>query len=337
MSEQPTVGIVVPAYNARDTLERCLEHCLDQSAPAESVVVVDDGSTDDTAAVARRFPVTVLRQPNRGPAAARNLGARHAGADIVAFTDADCFPERDWLARLTAAFEPGVAAAGGTYGIANPEHLLARIVHQEIVERHRRLPREVDFLGSFNVAYRVDAFEAAHGFDEDFRSASGEDNDLAYRLKDAGGALRFVPEARVAHVHPCALVPYLRTQARHGFWRMKLYAKHPRRAAGDRYAGLADLCGAPLALLVIAAAPAALLSRMVFGPAAASAAAAGVAALPGVYAATHLPMAARTALHGREMKFLPCQLALAFLRDIARGLGMLCGFAHFVLLRGRSA
>ena len=82
--------------------------------------------------------------------------------------------------------------------------------------------------------------------------ASGEDNDLAYRLHDNGGTLRFVSEARVAHYHPTRLWPYLRTQMRHGFWRMKLYAKHPRKSGGDQYAGIAEFAGPPLSLIILA-------------------------------------------------------------------------------------
>jgi cellulose synthase/poly-beta-1,6-N-acetylglucosamine synthase-like glycosyltransferase len=108
----------------------------------------------------------------------------------------------------------------------------------------------VDFLGSFNVAYKKAAFDAAGGFDESFRIASAEDNDLAYRLADNGGTLRFTRDAVVCHHHPTRLWPYLKTQMRHGFWRMKLYAKHPMRAKGDRYADQREFAGPPLSLLL---------------------------------------------------------------------------------------
>src|SRR5690606_1272973 len=96
-------------------------------------------------------------------------------------------------------------------------------------------------LGSYNVAYRKAAFDAAGGFDESFTQASGEDNDLAYRILDTGAKLIHVPAARVAHYHPTDRAAYMRTQARHGFWRVKLYKKHPRRSGGDNYAGRLDL------------------------------------------------------------------------------------------------
>ena len=130
------------------------------------------------------------------------------------------------------------------------------MVHEEIAVRHGQFGAEVDFLGSFNVAYRKEAFDAAGGFDDSFTRASGEDNDLAYRLRGAGNVLRFAKDAVVAHYHPECLWPYLRTQARHGYWRMKLYAKHPGRArSGDQYAGPADLAGPPLSLVLLGMAP----------------------------------------------------------------------------------
>src|SRR4051794_21426577 len=100
-------SVIVPAYNAEATLGACLRALLDQTlAPAAyEVIVVDDGSTDTTARVAARFPVSVLRQAHAGPAAARNQGARAARGEILAFTDADCEPVPAWLGRIVEPIE----------------------------------------------------------------------------------------------------------------------------------------------------------------------------------------------------------------------------------------
>ncbi len=214
------VSIIIPTYNAEATLDQCLKACLAQTYLDTEVILVDDGSTDATPRIAQSFAVHYLHQENAGPAVARNHGARTAKGEIIVYTDSDCVPETGWIDALVTEFEDGVTAVGGTYGIANPKSRLARIVHEEIMLRHSRFDKEVDFLGSFNVAYRKKDFDALGGFDESFRIASGEDNDLAYRLHDAGGQLLFTKEARVAHVHPTRLLPYLRTQQRHGNWRM---------------------------------------------------------------------------------------------------------------------
>lgn len=322
------VSIIIPAYNAENTLAACLEACSAQTHPEIEVIVVDDGSRDGTARIAGDSAgIRYLHQKNRGPAAARNLGAREARGEILAFTDSDCVPHPDWIEHLLTGFDEGVAAVGGTYGIGNPEHLLARLVHQEILCRHARFSLEVDFLGSFNVACRRTDFETVGGFDESFREASGEDNDLAYRLHDIGKTLRFVPESVVVHYHPERLLAYLRTQARHGFWRVKLYSKHPGRTrGGDRYAGLADLLAPVLALAAVAALPfaAAFSALFPYGPAVWSAWCA-LALLPVLL---HLPLTLRLRRAAGRIEMLSFA-GLAVLRDLARAWGMLRGVWRF--------
>jgi glycosyltransferase involved in cell wall biosynthesis len=319
------VSIVIPACNAAATIGACVQACLAQThAPAE-VIVVDDGSTDATAALAERAGARCIRQQNAGPAAARNRGANEAVGELVAFTDSDCIPRPDWLAALLTGFaHDGVWAVGGTYGIANPHSRLARVVHAEIMARHARFAEEVDFLGSFNVAYRRERFLDVGGFDTGFTQASGEDNDLAYRLQDAGGVLRFARDAVVAHYHPEHLGRYLRTQARHGYWRMKLYAKHRGRArTGDRYAGIGELLGVPWSLALVGLLPGAMVS-VALGPVWVGA----------VYAALWIPLLAGYTLRALRLPAVSakdrlCYMDMAFLRDIARGAGMLRGVCHF--------
>lgn len=320
-------SIIIPAYNAEHTLAECLTACLAQDYPDFDVLVIDDGSTDSTESVAGNFDtVRYHRQPNAGPAAARNTGARITGGDLLVYTDADCIPRTDWLRHLVNAMEEGAVAAGGTYDIANPHSRLARVVQSEIAVRHRQFNRNVDFLGSFNVAYRRDAFDAAGGFDESYRQASGEDNDLAYRLNDRGGCLVFTPEAIVAHYHPERLLPYLRTQARHGYWRVKLYRNHPNRTAGDQYAGWPDLLAPPFGLMLLFLLPVLPLVGIWRGHLAGALGI--VAGLVLVYWALHTPLAHRLrgTLSGGDLLYF---LFVASLRDIARGLGLVVGLWTF--------
>lgn len=323
-------SVVIPAYNAASTLDACLDACFHQTHPPHEIIVVDDGSTDDTPDRVRTHPnVHLVQQENAGPAAARNHGARVATGDIVVYTDSDCLPEPAWLEQLVGAFQENAVGVGGTYGIANPASLLARIIHAEIVLRHARQPEEVDFLGSFNVAYRKDALEAVGGFDEAFRHASGEDNDLAYRLHDQGGTLRFCREAVVRHYHPERLLPYLRTQRRHGFWRMKLYAKHPGRTGGDHYAGIGDLAGPPTALMAGSLAALLLVNALPLGMPMLL-----LTAIAVLFAQSllHLPKSTDTRLELRPMERLAFHTVLT-LRDYARGIGLVEGVFTFMLLR----
>jgi glycosyltransferase involved in cell wall biosynthesis len=334
------VSIIIPAYNAEHTLGETLEACAAQGHHDVEVLVVDDGSTDGTAAITEQAGVRFYQQDQRGPAAARNLGAQHAEGEVLAFTDSDCVPEPGWIDALLVEFNDGVVGVGGTYTNALPDQLLPSIIHEEIAIRHAKQPAEVDFLGSFNVAYLREAFEAVGGFDEAFTRASGEDNDLAYRLFEIGGRLRFTPKARVAHYHPSRLLPYLRTQARHGFWRVKLYVKHRGKlSGGDKYAGLPDLLAPPLLCATIGlgclvATLSFVTSGSLVNAGTASLAVAGIATslihLPAL--AMALSMVRRT---GDSQLF--CFFLLTVARNVARGWGMLHGALHFVVLRRESA
>ena len=320
------VSVVVPAYNAARTLPQCLAAIAGQSRPPHEIIVVDDGSTDGTVAIAEAVPgVVCIRQKNAGPAAARNRGAVEASGEWVVFTDADCVPEADWLERL---FEPkpppGTAGVGGSYAIANAGSLLARVIQAEIAARHAGMAGPVDFLGSFNVAYRREVYMSAGGFDERFRQASGEDNDLAYRIHQQGGTLHFVLEARVAHYHPERLLPYLRTQMRHGYWRVFLYRLHPERtASGDRYAGAADLLAPPLA----AAGTGLSVLALTVSP-----------WLPAALWVIPVALLQQIALHASMARRIgrfegAVFLFLAAVRDVARAIGLAWGAWHFVVLR----
>lgn len=98
------------------------------------------------------YPVRCLSTGGKGPAAARNLGWQTAKHQLIGFIDADCVPEPDARARLLPNLEDTrVGGVGGRYGNLRPESLLACLMHEELVERHRTLPDEVNDLAGFNV------------------------------------------------------------------------------------------------------------------------------------------------------------------------------------------
>ena len=260
---------MVPARNAARTLEACLAGAIGNLAsatPRSDVIVVDDGSTDATAEIARRAGARVLDGGGRGPGAARNLGWRATAAPLVWFVDSDCVPEPGALARLAAllAGSPRAAGAGGSYANLAPDSWLAVAIHEEIVWRHRRMGPRVDHLGSFHVLYRRSLLATAGGFDETVYNGPGrpgaEDMELSFRLLDSGWHLLFDRESRVGHFHPVRLVRYLRSQALHGRFATRLFLSHPRRLTGTSYSRFRDHAGPPFALALTAAVVVALVS-----------------------------------------------------------------------------
>jgi len=233
-------SVVVPAYNAERTLASCLDSLLAQTLPKEKfeVIVVDDGSTDTTSKIARRFDVRYLFQKNMGPATARNTGARNALGQFILFTDADCAPAPDWLAEMVRPFthQPDVSAVKGSYKTTQKE-LAARFAQMEFEDRYDMLSRNyyIDMVDSYSAAFRKEVFIETGGFDECFPKANNEDTELSYRLADAGYRMVFNPCAYVFHNHPATLLQYLKVKLWRGYWRMIVYSRYPLKAVKDSY------------------------------------------------------------------------------------------------------
>lgn len=196
----PLVSVIIPTFNRRVLLSRCLDALALQTLPPEQfeVIVVDDGSTDDTVSWvterARTFlpRLTVLTQANAGPAAARNRGIGTAQAPVIAFTDDDAVPRPGWLVAALSAFEdPTISAVEGrvTAGEGAVIHLFDAYLLNETGEK----------FVTCNMFYRTVVLRTVGGFDERFREAFREDSDLAFHCLERGLTIKFVPDAVVDH------------------------------------------------------------------------------------------------------------------------------------------
>jgi glycosyltransferase involved in cell wall biosynthesis len=251
------VSIVIPVYNGGKTIGETLRACLKQDFPRTyEVIVVDDGSNDNSAEIIKSFPVRYIWQENSGPAKARNNGWRAASGDIICFTDSDCIPRNDWIRMLIKGFDDGlVGAVAGGYDIANNRNRLANLIQREINYRHSKFRNYIRAFGSYNVAIRRNVLEKVGGFNESYRAASGEDNDLSYKIIQNGYKIMYQKEAKVAHFHTSKIHKYLKEQYRHGYWRMKLYMDFTEMMRGDDYTGLKDIIEPNLSLLTIFSIP----------------------------------------------------------------------------------
>ena len=228
-----TFSVIVCTRNGAQRIGACLSAILNMEGAKFETIVVDDGSDDNTAdIVAMGFPgVTLISIPPSGLSAARNTGAGRATGKIIAFTDDDCEPDSEWLARLGKAFlDPVVAAAGGP-NLAPP----ARTPAEAVIRAAPGAPSHVllddttaEHLPGCNIAVRRDVFEAVGGFDPVFHTA-GDDVDFCWRLSDGGHRLAFVPGAFVWHWRRPSVRAFLRQQIGYGKAERLLIAKHPVR------------------------------------------------------------------------------------------------------------
>jgi glycosyltransferase involved in cell wall biosynthesis len=194
----PAVSVIVPALNAAVTLGRTLEALAGQDlADAYEVVVVDDGSDDETVAVAERAPgsVRVVRTSRRGPGPARNAGVAASGGVALAFTDADCMPRRDWLRTGLAALQDADLVQGAV--APDPDAELGPFDHTVWVVG------ESGLYETANLFVRRDLFGRLGGF-EDFLGARvgkplAEDAWLGWRARRSGARTMFATDAVVHH------------------------------------------------------------------------------------------------------------------------------------------
>lgn len=234
-------SVVIPAYNAEKLLPECLKSLVDQTIPRQEyeIVVVDDGSTDGTARVAASFPgVRVVSQKNQGPAAARNLGAKEARAEIVLFTDSDCVPQRDWVERMLEPFDadPKLAGDKGRY-LTRQKELAARFVQAEYQDKYRLLEkhREIDFIDTYSAGFRRETFLRYGGYDTNFPVACAEDVELSFRMSNGGERMVYVPGAVVYHHHPDRWRAYFLKKYKFAYWRMLAVRKNPNKAIRDSH------------------------------------------------------------------------------------------------------
>jgi cellulose synthase/poly-beta-1,6-N-acetylglucosamine synthase-like glycosyltransferase len=193
----------IPAYNVSEHLARAIEGVLAQTQPFDEILVIDDGSRDDSAAIARRYPQVILLQhaENRGLSAARNTAIRAARNELVASVDADVVPDPTWIASLAPHFDdPKVAGAGGIL-FEGVQTTLADRWRQARMGQHwgPTVLRNPTVLYGSNTVYRRSAVLEIGAYDETLRSA-GDDTDLDMRLRARGWDLVYDPAARATHM-----------------------------------------------------------------------------------------------------------------------------------------
>ena len=227
----PSVSVVVCAHNEADLVERCLASLAECPYPDLEVVFCDDGSTDETLEIARRFPFRVLALPHGGLSRARNAGIEAATGEVVAFLDADAECHPDWPYHLVVSLEDEHAVATGGPNLPPPDRpfveravALAPGAPVHVLVKDDR----AEHVPGCNMAFRKSALEEIQGFDAVYTSA-GDDVDVCWRLLDLGHEIAFAPAAQVRHHRPASIWEYLRQQRSYGRAERMLAGRHRHR------------------------------------------------------------------------------------------------------------
>ena len=207
------VTLYIPCYNAQNFIEECLEGVLKQTYKVDEILIIDDGSRDETVAIASRYPVKIIRhEKNKGLATARNTAFKNATGDFVASLDVDCVPDPDWLEKMMPEFNgEKVAGVGGK--------LLEKFSERSADKwRSINMPQhwgekeldEPEFLFGSNNVFKKSAI-AEVGYYNEKCGNNGEDYEMSQRLKEKGYLIVYQPKAVAYHLRKDNMLSVYRT------------------------------------------------------------------------------------------------------------------------------
>jgi len=245
-----TVGI--PCYNGSLYIGPTIESVLKQTRPADEILVVDDGSTDNSVQLVSCYPVKLLQHNvNKGLAAARNTILEAAMGDVIVFIDADAMADPNLLSVLLEGYGDERVGGVGGQGIEAKVYSLAdRWRKRHASQSHGERFKEVEFLYGLCMSFRTQVLRNVRGFNPAFRT-NGEDIDVSLRVRKAGYCLRYLPDAKVYHQRTDNVLTLKRTMA--AWYKAAYRAKEINNAepwklfAGTLYRLIAD----PIADLVV--------------------------------------------------------------------------------------
>jgi GT2 family glycosyltransferase len=235
-------SIIIPTYNRPQSLTNCLQGIASIDYPHNcfEVIVVDDGSQMLLDTVVQPFQnqinLTLISQANRGPATARNTGAKQAKGQFLAFIDDDCKPAINWLQVLESqliVYSDNLI--GGCIINAIPDNIYATASQALLDYIYASYDKTMfpKFFTSNNIALSAEKFHAIGGFDTNFPLAAAEDREFCDRWLSQGYKMRYVKSAIVYHAHHLSLTTFCQQQFNYGrgtFLFHKIYAqRHPQQ------------------------------------------------------------------------------------------------------------
>lgn len=226
MHQSSNISVVIPAYNAEKSLQKTLNSLHDQSLKSLEIIVVDDGSIDNTEKVAKSLASKVIKTENRGPASARNTGIKYASGEIIALIDSDCQADKTWVENINRIFtNTDISVIMGKVIIPS-----SNIIGDSIsalgfpaggnlgFEKVWKVSKEgfTNTFSSCNCAMRKSLFDRYGYFDEEFPFAGGEDTLFAFKLSQNGERIKYCSNMVVLHEARSNIISFVKWQLQRG-------------------------------------------------------------------------------------------------------------------------
>ena len=225
------VSIILPTYNDEKTVRSTLESLIRLAYDQKEILIVDDGSTDNTPAIVSEYRnhegVQVIQTTHHGRSHTRNLGFKNARGSLVFFAESDAIYDPNYLTRTTAHFEdPQVGGVLPIGDVLTPESLVEKCLDIEMrIRNAKALANRLKPISAW--VYRADVFRQAGGFDE--RLEVAEDQDLATRVRRLGYDIVYEPSINWWHPAQRSVLDLVKRSARHGRSRIPYCLKYPRK------------------------------------------------------------------------------------------------------------
>jgi len=255
-----TISTVITVYNKQNTILRTLESLLVQPVDFKEIIVVDDGSIDNSAKIINEFSekyrnIKYVFQNNQGVAKSLNTGLKMVSSDFIAVLDGDVELNNNWISKLMPYFssqggDEKIAGVSGLTKVMNSKNIWSALAGYNVEYRQSKINQEfVDHLSTTNTIYRKSVLDKIGLFDPDFRY--GQDNELSYKIISAGYKLVLSQKTFCLHFWPESFIGYIKQRMHGAFGRMMLIKKHPKRWSGDRVSSLRYFLELPLGLIFL--------------------------------------------------------------------------------------
>jgi len=230
----PLVSIIIPARNAQSTMRKCLDSVFNLNYPNYEIIVINDGSTDNTAKILSGYNnIKVLITAGEGPSKARNTALKEARGEFIAFTDSDCIVDAEWLTELLKGFtDEKVGGVGGIQKVPEDDSAFGKAVQEflslfgfisDYMKSDLKM-RQTNHNPTCNVMYRKALLLELGGFLVNLWP--GEDVEIDYRIRKRGYRLMFNPKAVVFHYRVDNFSDYSRMMFRYGCAQGQLVRKY---------------------------------------------------------------------------------------------------------------